>query len=503
MFFLFINQLLSSETQLELSLLRTLFMNRSWLTTVELQQCCRKSRNTIIKYCDLLKENAKNITAHDLIQHENGRGYFFNGDKEDYQAMLISIVHKSLSFDLLQQLLLKNKISLNEFANEHYADPMTIRRMLKKFNKHTKHIDLSFHINKGIIHITGSEPAIRFFTYIFFWYIYRGTVWPFNDLSEEQISTFINQTFSRYGNINDIITHQWSYILAINVIRDSIGCRISMKMLPDFSEELVRFLFGSSSPFDGDKFMQKLNKIHNFSRDEFIYFLLLLLTSVRFYTVKDVYSRMLYFHQNTNSQINEKLKLIISSFPEFNQTTTENQELAISLLMSSLLKSILFPNYTVPISGYDYQEYLDDNFPFLKKEMEKRLKGLQKKDDFFTSSHDYLLLRMVEMYTLLGDPVDFNPKIILQLETDLPITIEKLLKSYLLSLFGPFYRLSIFSTLGSDKTIIPDLIITSTKTKNQTDRGIPIIYISPNLTNNDLKELTAAFNNLIDGKKAS
>lgn len=168
MFFLFINQLLSSETQLELSLLRTLFMNRSWLTTVELQQCCRKSRNTIIKYCDLLKENAKNITAHDLIQHENGRGYFFNGDKEDYQAMLISIVHKSLSFDLLQQLLLKNKISLNEFANEHYADPMTIRRMLKKFNKHTKHIDLSFHINKGIIHITGSEPAIRFFTYIFF-----------------------------------------------------------------------------------------------------------------------------------------------------------------------------------------------------------------------------------------------------------------------------------------------------------------------------------------------
>jgi len=276
-----------------------------------------------------------------------------------------------------------------------------------------------------------------------------------------------------------------------------------MKMLPDFSEELVRFLFGSSSPFDGDKFMQKLNKIHNFSRDEFIYFLLLLLTSVRFYTVKDVYSRMLYFHQNTNSQINEKLKLIISSFPEFNQTTTENQELAISLLMSSLLKSILFPNYTVPISGYDYQEYLDDNFPFLKKEMEKRLKGLQKKDDFFTSSHDYLLLRMVEMYTLLGDPVDFNPKIILQLETDLPITIEKLLKSYLLSLFGPFYRLSIFSTLGSDKTIIPDLIITSTKTKNQTDRGIPIIYISPNLTNNDLKELTAAFNNLIDGKKAS
>ncbi|MBO0450931.1 helix-turn-helix domain-containing protein [Candidatus Enterococcus murrayae] len=497
---MFINQLLSSETQLELSLLQTLFVNRTWLTTMELQQCCKKSRNTIIKYCDLLKEDAKKITAYDLIQHENGRGYFFNGGKEDYQSMLISIVHKSLSFDLLQQLLLKKEVLLNEFANEHYTDPMTIRRMLKKFNKHTKSIELSFHIKKGIIHISGTEPAIRFFTYIFFWYIYKGTVWPFNDLSEQQISSFINHTFSKYGNVNDIITHQWSYILAINILRNSMGRKISMGMLPVFSEELVCFVFEPPSPIDGDNFMKQLNKIHDFSWEEILYFFLLLLTGVRFYTIKDIYSRILYFHQKNNSIINEKLRLIISRFPEFNQATIENQELATSLLMSSLLRSILFPNYTVPISGYDYQEYLDVNFPFLKKEMANRLKWLQREDDFFSSSQDFLLLRMVEMYTLLGDPVDFNPKIILQLETDLPITIEKLLKSYLLSLFSPFYRLSIFSTLGSDKAIIPDLIITCTKPKNQTDHGIPIVYISPNLTNNDLKELTAAFNNLIDVK---
>ena len=498
---MFINQLLNSETQLELSLLRTLFIHRAWLTTTDLQQQVRKSRNTIIKYCEFLKEEAERIGKVDLIYHEKGKGYLFNGTKEDYQALLISIVHNSLSFDLLQQLLLKNKLSLNGFAEEHHTDPMTVRRMLKKFNKHTKPVGLSFHIANGFIHFSGSELTIRYFTYTFFWYIYKGTVWPFKNQSEQQLTSFINQTFSKYANINDVITHQWCYILAINILRNSIGCSVSGEMLPDFSENLIQSVFSSSPQFDGEKFIQEINQIHNLSKDEVTYFLLLILTGVRIYTVADIYSRTRDFHQRTNSFINEKAGLILSYFPEFNQATIENQQLAVSLLMGSLLNVILFPTFILPITGYDYQKYLNDNFPFLKKEMLKRLEQMQEKDDFFLSSREFLLLRMAEMYTLLGKPVDFDPIINLQLETDLPVVLEKLMKARLLSLFGPFYHLSITTSTGNERKIVPDLIVSSTKPKNQTKHNIPILYLNPRFTNSDLNDLTEAFKKLKNQQK--
>lgn len=500
-FFLLIKQLLNSETQLEISLLQALFVSRVWMTTYELQQDCERSRNTIIKYCAILKDEAEKLDKTNLIHHEKGRGYLFNGNKEDYQELLISIIHKSLSFDLLQQLLLKSKVSLTHFSEEHYTDPMTIRRLIKKFNKHLKVVGLNFQISNGNIRISGSELTIRYFTYTFFWYIYKGTVWPFQNLSEQRISTFINQTFSKYANINDVITHQWCYILAINIIRNTVGYPVTGDMLPELSEELVHAAFSTSNQFDGERFVQEIKQIHKLSDHEITYFLLLLLTGVRIYTIEDIYFRTLEFHQRNETPINQKINVILSYFPEFNQAEKESQKLAISLLMGALLNIFLFPTYIFPITGYDYQEYLDQNFPFLKEEMFDRLKHMQKKDDFFISSQDFLLLRMAEMYTLLGNPVDFDPTIVLRLETDLPVTLEKLMKARLLSLFRPFYHLAIITSIGNAKEASPDLIVSSTRTKNQTKQGIPIVYINPRFTNGDLKDLTDAFNRLIAEQK--
>lgn len=496
-----IKQLLNSETQLELSLLQALFVSRVWMTTYELQQDCERSRNTIIKYCAILKDEAEKLGKVDLIYHEKGKGYLFNGNKEDYQELLISIIHKSLSFDLLQQLLLKNKISLTSFSDEHFTDPMTIRRMLKRFNKHTKMVGLTFQISDGYIRISGSELTIRYFIYTFFWYIYKGTVWPFQRLSEPQLSSFINRTFSKYANINDVIAHQWCYILAINISRNAIGCSVSGDMLPDFSEDLVHAAFSTSNQFNGEKFVQEIKQIYKLSNDERTYFLLLLLTGVRIYTIEDIYSQTLDFHQRSGTLINEKANAILSYFPEFNHATKENQQLAISLLMGALLTILLFPTYVFPIAGYDYQEYLDENFPFLKEEMSERLKQIQKTDNFFISSQDFLLLRMAEMYMLLGNPVDFDPTIVLRLETDLPVTLEKLMKARLLSLFRPFYHLAIITSIGNAKEGSPGLIVSSTRTKNQTKQGVPIVYINPRFTNGDLKDLTDAFNRLIAEQK--
>lgn len=499
--FLLIKQLLNSETQLELSLLQALFVHRVWMTTQELQQECNRSRNTIIKYCDILKDEAEKLAKADLIYHEKGKGYLFNGTKEDYQELLISIIHKSLSFDLLQQLLIKNKLSLNDFADEHYTDPMTIRRMLKKFNRHTKAVGLTFQIANGYIRISGSELTIRYFTYTFFWYIYKGTVWPFQSLSEPQLTAFISHTFSKYANINDVITHQWCYILAINIIRNATGCPVSWDMLPEFSEDLVHAAFSTSDQFDGEKFVREINQIYKLPDDEITYFLLLILTGVRIYTIEDIYSRTLAFHQSSGTLIHEKVSAILSYFPEFTYAEKENQKLAISLLMGALLNIILFPTYILPITGYDYQEYLDDHFPFLKEEMFDRLQQMQKTDDFFVSSQDFLLLRLAEMYTLLGNPVDFDPTIVLRLETDLPVTLEKLMKTRLLSLFSPFYHLAITTSIGNAQEASPDLIVSSTRTKNQTKQGVPIVYINPRFTNSDLKDLTNAFNRLIAEQK--
>ena len=145
------------------------------MTTQELQQDSEKNGNTIIKYCAIVKDEAENLNKEDLIHHKKGKGNLFNGNKKDCQELLIPIIQKSLSSDLLQQLLLKGMVSLNHFSEEHFTDPITIHSMIKKFHKHSKVVDLTFQIFNGYIRISGSELTMRYFTYTFFWYICKGT----------------------------------------------------------------------------------------------------------------------------------------------------------------------------------------------------------------------------------------------------------------------------------------------------------------------------------------
>lgn len=90
-------------------------------------------------------------------------------------SYILSWPFTSLSFDLLQQLLLKGMVSLNHFSEEHFTDPITIHSMIKKFHKHSKVVDLTFQIFNGYIRISGSELTMRYFTYTFFWYICKST----------------------------------------------------------------------------------------------------------------------------------------------------------------------------------------------------------------------------------------------------------------------------------------------------------------------------------------
>lgn len=495
--FLLINQLLNSETQLELSLLQTLFVHRVWLATQELQDYCQKSRNTIIKYCEILKEEAENIKKEDLIQHERGKGYRFNGTKEDYQTLFISLIQRSPSFDLLRQLLLKEKVSLIQFAEQHYIDTMTVRLMLKKFNRYAKKIDLSFQIANGNLRVVGPELTVRYFSYTFFWFVYKGTVWPFPGISESQLRSFAERTFAKYAHVNDVIIHQWAYILAVNMTRISNGYSITKEMLPDFSEDFIEAIYLSKNHQESERFFNDAKQFSSFSHEEVIYFLLLMHTGVRVYTVDGICSRALEFHKDNKTILYEKGKVIHAYFPEFEQATAENKMLANSVIMAALLNLILFPKFTVSISGYGYHKYMEENLPYLKQEILKRIKKMQKNDDFFVTSQEYLLLRLSEMYTLIGNPVDFNPKITVRLETDLPLTLEKLMKTRLLSLFGSFYHLSIITSLDKENRIEPDLIVSSTKPMSQVKQNIPIIYVNPKFMNSDLKDLTEAFKKLI------
>lgn len=490
------------ETNTKLSLLQTLYQEEFWCSTKYLVKKLNLDRRTTIKYLKLLQEDSQSLLDYEepIIQDEKGKGFKFVGNKVDYHHLIYKLIADSTAFSFIQDLYFHRSIQIEDFCETHFVSETSIKKLIRKVNFFFKPHKVKLLIVKGEIYVSGNELAFRYFGYIFFWNTFKGIVWPFEQIiSESTVRHFIQKIFSKYSDLTSITLSQWSYVFAINSGRIKNGYILSKEDLPDYAEALNDHIFWNSPKWSEiDEFPQAFYALSAATKTELDFFALITQIGVRAYLVNHVLEDALTFHQQYETPIYAAYQLVKDAFAlELTSTTPEIEKIANSLIISTFITTSLFPSFNTTVAGYDYNDYLYHTFPFLTQEMETRLEKMkQHSTSDLVQNNSFLVARLCELYGLIGHPSDFNPKIHIKLETDLPLVMEHVLANQLASMLSPFFNVSFLSPFEKIRNNTPDLIIASTHVQVDIKKEVMITYINPSFNAKDVKLIMEKINTI-------
>lgn len=486
------------ETRTKLSILRTLYINEHWCSTENLMDWTELDRRTILKYLKILQEKAQENNHKTLLESKKGAGHRFVGTKVDYQILTLQLITSSVPFSFISDLYFLEGVDITEFCEKHFVSETVIKKVINDINLFFSPYHIHLLTIKNIVTIEGEEIPIRYFGYIFFWGLFKGIIWPFDSfISEKKVFHFLKKQFPDWRQTKKISRAQFAFMLAINIARIKNGHALSYEQLPPFTKELNQSVFFSAN--DQEEFTTshyKFNTLFAMPEAEVDYFLLLAQTRVQMYLFNDFLSKALAFHKKNQTLTFEIYNLIHEEFSiAANVTDKETFDIITSLILSTCLAVILFPNFDTTITSYNYDNYLYQTYPFLKEEMEKKLRKISESVHLpFLTNQSLLIPRLCELYCLIGHPTDFNPEIRIKMETDLPIVMEKILSNQLYSTLSPFFRISFLSSIAPTEKATPDLIIASTKIHGIEKSDIFVSYINPSFGTKDIKTIVDKVN---------
>ncbi|MBO0469957.1 helix-turn-helix domain-containing protein [Enterococcus sp. DIV0242_7C1] len=486
------------ETRTMLTLLRTLYLEEHWCSTEELMEWAKLDRRTVLKYLKLLQEIAQNHEHKGLIDTKKGAGHKFVGTKIEYRTLTFQLITMSIPFSFISDLYFLKNIDIIDFCEKHFVSDTVVKKIITDLNSFFSPYHIQLVVKKGIVTVTGEEVSIRYFAYLFFWGLFRGITWPFDSvISEQDIDKFLKKQFPNWTLTKKVSRSQFAFILAINLSRIKTGHSLSYEQLPPFTKDLNReVFFSTTSQVDFETLHSEFNLLFDIPEAEVDYFILVAQTRVQMYLLNDFLSKALDFHKNNQTVTFDIFNLISEQFSvKAKITDTETFNIITSLILSTCLAVILFPNFDTTITNYDYNNYLYNTYPFLKEEMKKRLNKINESVELsYLSNHSLLVPRLCELYCLVGHPTDFNPEIVIKMETDLPIVMEKILSNQLHSTLSPFFRTSFLSPIMPNEKITPDLIIASTKIHGIENSEIFVSYINPSFGTKDIKIIVDKIN---------
>lgn len=183
--------MLTKEVHWQLELLQILDQQDKWYSRSDLSHITGLNVNTIQKYLDQLQALMQDFSAVSLEKHRNYGVRLVREPDFPLHRLLRDIVRQSTLVRLLEELLVSGKVDTQEFCEQQFISPSTLRRTIAKLTKELEPLRLS--LSKGtIIHLKGPEHQIRYLFFQYLWSIYRGVKelpWEI----DEQISYPIEQ----------------------------------------------------------------------------------------------------------------------------------------------------------------------------------------------------------------------------------------------------------------------------------------------------------------------
>lgn len=158
---------------------------------------------------------------------------------------------------------------------------------------------------KGLLYLAGDEKQIRFLAYTFFWSLYKGQYWPFQNVDKAKTIAMQKRLFPKsYNHFGKTNIEEASFILAVNIERYHKKYLINYEKdwyTQFFSEETLSII--------------KLPQVHyELDYNEYLFFIVVLQTQAKVYLADYFRIQSVTFHQKNNSIIDQSIKAFLSSF---------------------------------------------------------------------------------------------------------------------------------------------------------------------------------------------
>ena len=194
---------------------------------------------------------------------------------DDYLSIRLRLLKDSWVYSLCENLLLGKEVSFVIFMEKHYLSESKLRRKIKYINQLLEPGALRIISRKGYLSIEGKETQIRYFAMQFFWTVFKGIKWPFEDVEFDHILSFVKERIFNTieFTVKDVNHVEYAYAFTINLIRIRHGCTVSIAEIPYYSSDYVSYF---KQPIY-QKTKELLKTQFNLSKAERHYFLLTIL----------------------------------------------------------------------------------------------------------------------------------------------------------------------------------------------------------------------------------
>ena len=469
-----LRQLLSSNHQLLLEIVKYISNHNNWVTIVELSETLAVSTRTTQRYIHSLEELVLefNDTKDESLtfEVEKGKGVRFKKNTQMNQLHLKNFIYeKDETIQLLIFLLFSKDSTKKEYCEQFYLTEPSLSNHLCKIDHFLHGFDLKI-MDHGL-NISGKESQIRMVCYSVAWVLFEAEPWPaiFSSIQKNRIEQDIDLLITELNlSINYIKKRELSYLIAITLLRYRLGHSVRCE------EEWQNYFPKETAAMLSNVVTKILLSHHVVSNEEIYFFTINMLTRSCIYEAMPLKKELFKFIQN-DSIVHQATKLFLEQFSK--DIFEIPIELYEDIFIFSYRSHMYVHLYKQVDFDYNANYLLDDisqKFPSYHTEMSIFINHLFEISGFkLFLEVDYLTQRyfMIETFIkpelLLGSPIKVS------LETDLPEIYENAVKKTLYDYFKYEFRLIFLNSNYLQKS---DITLTTITQKTNTDHTTLIGY---------------------------
>lgn len=461
-----LDKLIDSSTQIERYLVLELNRRKTWISTKEI---CDIYKITIAKCLRIVKKLISDVdTLADpriTLDIVKGKGINLHLDnKTDQQILLSHILLQSPVIQLTEAIFNQEINSIISYAQDHYLSDATVRRYLNKVRKYFGSFNVS--ISRATINLIGDEKQIRLLMMIFYWRVYGGVKWPFDNINEKEI---IETTHEILNDLNFskkklpyIYIRQMSFYFAEQLIRTRKGNYISK------NDSIINELAQGELFEQFTSIMLKYKeKVNVYSPElKFHHVLFMSMAASYNYLSYDALNRIYQEHEERNSEIISATNIALKEMTDILKTNTSPDEKLDEEEKKALFAchyfSYVFKGFDSDMNGIVYYNFFNKYHNNLTKIIYELTDDLYNKTQYsiFLES-DFLLLPYINILTHNMRLALFEKKINIILETDMPILLTKHLENKIETFFQEEYNINFIDIVTSQYTQKIDVVITT------------------------------------------
>ncbi len=482
----------SKEVVQRLQLLKLLYNSENAVGIKDIVFKMELDRRSVYKLIEALNVLIKSEKLVSEIEAISRGQYIFNGDKLDYFKLRAKIVNNEPMMNLAKEFLTKDTIDFSNFSTDNFISESTLRKYLRNANSLLNPLGITINIQRNQIRINGNEVGIRYCLVSFFWRYYQGIFWPFKNVDRRKIDHFTSSLFSVFEEISYGKKLQLTYYWAVFIQRSMAGNEILKSELPNYFDEL---LFNNKT---FKKFFDKFEVQYKLSTIEIkLCFFILYIFPESYKYIQNTSETLEILKMNSSDSYNSIRDFIIfvrKKHPNF-EVISEKRTRFLAMLISGRIfvdtfKDIYFNSSSITIFTYTAKNY--PNFlPSIRKNIEKS------SPDISINMTKSLTLRYAQAYAAEFSPRDFEVKLIILLDSDLPLYVDIIMRKKLDYILSPRFN---YEWVSLKQKIRPDILLATGPTDLRFS-NVPKVLINAEVTEKDSSNIIKMCKQLILQRK--